>query len=159
MKNSNIIFVFRAEPRNSIAYGRMSLAPRSSLAAGSLTGRPSTLVVAGAGSKKVLTIPRQSTLKDSRQASDRNRLNDMINRMMDFFSAKEAPFSHNERMIRAPSKNDFKTMFEFMFRELDDSYSVQKIEDEVIFIFFIRLLFNSLFRFLKFLQPWVILYL
>lgn len=121
---------FRAEPRNSIAYGRTSLAPRSSLAVGSLSGRHSTLIVAG--SKKVFAIPRQSNFKDSRQTSDRSRLAEMVNRMMNFFSSKDAPFQFSEKMFRSPSKNDFQLMFEFMFRQLDDSYSVQKIEDEVI---------------------------
>lgn len=119
-----------AESRFSMIGFRMSAASRASLAAGSMSGRPSTLAPVGENVRRILPIPRP-VQKDFRSLTDRARQTEMVGHVMDFLRNREVPFNFSEKWLRTISKADFKMLVEFMLRQLDETFTINKLEEDV----------------------------
>lgn len=110
----------------------MSTAPRASLAADSISGRPSTLAPVGENVRRILPIPRP-VQKEARGLTDRARQTEMVAHVLDFLRKREVPFIFSEKWLRNISKADFKMLVEYMLRQLDEMFAINKLEEDVCF--------------------------
>ncbi|KAI1724013.1 HEC/Ndc80p family domain-containing protein [Ditylenchus destructor] len=114
--------------------GRTSLHRASSMATGvhgSLLGR---VTVANAVASRVPNFPKLTGVKDKRNINDKTVQAAMCTKLFNFLKSREATFVYSDATIRKPSgKADFKNMFEFLFKQLDDkfSFSLKTLDEEV----------------------------
>ncbi|KAI1702965.1 HEC/Ndc80p family domain-containing protein [Ditylenchus destructor] len=123
-----------ADPvRNSVAPG---FTPHPSLGRttgvhGPLSGR---VTVANAVASRVPNFPKLTGIKDKRNINDKTVQAAMCTKIFNFLKSHGATFQYSEGTVRKPSgKADFKNMFEFLFKQLDDKFSLSSkaIEEEV----------------------------
>ncbi|KAI1731442.1 HEC/Ndc80p family domain-containing protein [Ditylenchus destructor] len=132
-----------ADPvRNSVApgftphpsLGRTSLHRASSMATsahGTLSGR---VTVPNAVASRVPNFPKLTGIKDKRNINDKTVQAAMCTKLFNFLKSRQATFVYSDATIRKPSgKADFKNMFEFLFKQLDDKFSLslKTLDEEV----------------------------
>ena len=103
-------------------------------ASGRPSGRPSMFSnVPGHNGRQIPVIPKVVMLKDERNLRDKNVQTVLIKRIIEFLDnyGASAKFQYTEKMLRSPSANDFKQIFEFIFRYLEPNFTSVNIAEEV----------------------------